>query len=51
MGSIHYPVIAVMGIAAAVAFSSPEVVTLLLLPEIVPCLGYGAPDGSVLITL
>ena len=51
MGSIHYSTIPVMGIAAAIALSSPEVVTLLLLPvtpEIIPSLGCGAPDVSVL---
>lgn len=49
MGSIHYSAIPVMGIAAVIALMSPEVVTLLSLPitpEIIPCLGCGAPDGS-----
>lgn len=39
------------GIAAAVVLLSPEVVALLSLPvtpEITPCLGCGAPGGSVL---
>lgn len=51
MGSIHYSAIPVMGIAAAIALSNPGVVTLLslpVMPEIIPCLGCGAPDGSIL---
>lgn len=51
MGSIHYSMIPVMGIAAAIALLSPEVDTLLslpVMPEIIPCLGCGAPDGSML---
>lgn len=51
MGSIYSSMIPVMGIAAAIALSSPEVVTLLLLPvrpEIIPWLGCGVSDGSIL---